>query len=367
MKYYEHSFEDYINAVKTKNIHPELETVFNALPNNIYQLENMIIYGPSGVGKYSQTINAISKYSPSNMKYQTKITINPDKQPYTFRISDIHYEIDMSLLGCNSKTLWHEIFYQIIEIISVKTNKIGIIICKNFHSIHSELLDIFYSYIQEYNHSQSNLFIKFIIITEHISFIPYNISNNFHTIKVGRPSEDNYRFLIQNKCNNIQLNNNNINNFIKRINISNPIFQNNISNNSNTLDIDLSGITNIKELYYFNLLDKYENKQDIPLDIFDIICNKIINNIINIKKSNFIDIREDLYNILTYNLDATECIWYIITYFINNNYIDGSRVSNIINQTYIFLKYYNNNYRPIYHLESIVFYIINNIYEFNEE
>ena len=69
----------------------------------------------------------------------------------------------MSLLGCNSKTLWHEIFFQLVDIISVKQNKIGIIVCKNFHTINSELLEIFYSYMQQYNMKNSNILIKFIM------------------------------------------------------------------------------------------------------------------------------------------------------------------------------------------------------------
>ena len=57
----------------------------------------------------------------------------------------------MSHLGCNSKILWNEIFMQIVDIISVKSEKIGVVICKNFHMIHGELLEIFYSYIQQYS------------------------------------------------------------------------------------------------------------------------------------------------------------------------------------------------------------------------
>ena len=96
----------------------------------------------------------------------------------------------MSLLGCNSKIIWHEIFNQIVDIISVKQEKIGFILCKNFHLIHSELLDIFYSYIQHFNHSQANVFIKFIIISEHISFIPNKIQNICQVLQIGSPTKE---------------------------------------------------------------------------------------------------------------------------------------------------------------------------------
>ena len=48
-------------------------------------------------------------------------------------MSDIHFEIDMELLGCNAKTLFNELYYHIIEIFSTKEGRNGIILCKNFH------------------------------------------------------------------------------------------------------------------------------------------------------------------------------------------------------------------------------------------
>jgi len=39
-------------------------------------------------------------------------------------------------------------------------------------------------------------------------------------------------------------------------------------------------------------------------------------------------------------------------------------MSEIMLKTYSFLKYYNNNYRPIYHLESYLFYLMRIIHGF---
>ena len=52
------------------------------------------------------------------------------------------------MLGCNAKGIWHDIFTHFNDMINAKSNKVGFIICKNFHEIHNELLDIFYSYMQ---------------------------------------------------------------------------------------------------------------------------------------------------------------------------------------------------------------------------
>jgi hypothetical protein len=147
----------------------------------------------------------------------------------------------MSLLGCNSKLLWHEIYTQIIDIISAKTDKSGIIVCKYFHEIHSELLENFYSYMQQNN--AISIDIKFIIITEELSFISDNILNCCEIINIGRPSKTNYNKCLKNKL---------------------PI------------KFNLENITNIKTLNLFN--------EELMLP-YKMICNKIIDNMTKINES----------------------------------------------------------------------------------
>ena len=62
----------------------------------------------------------------------------------------------MSLLGCNSKVLWNDIYNQITDVVSMRADTTGIILCKYFHKIHSELLDIFYSYMQSQSFNKIN-------------------------------------------------------------------------------------------------------------------------------------------------------------------------------------------------------------------
>jgi len=325
MKYYETHYEEYVSSVNKMNLHPEILPIVKTLPNEIDKLTNIIFYGASGVGKYSQSLYLMKKYSPSDLKYEKKITIQTEKQEYNYKISDIHFEIDMSLLGCNSKILWNEIFLQIIDIVSVKHNKTGIILCKNFHLIHSELLEIFYSYMQQYNSIYSNIKIFFFILTEQLSFIPTKILNVCHLLRIQRPSKDLYNKLYNN-------------------------------NSTELLDtISLESIVNIKEIRSFHLI---KDSNNIPKDVFNTICDSIIEWILVPDKIEFTNFRDVLYDILTYNLDVAECIWYILTYFINNNHLNSKNITDILIQSYYFFKYYNNNYRPIYHLESIIFYII---------
>jgi DNA replication protein DnaC len=68
MKFQETHFEEYINAItKQINIHPKLEKIYSHFPSSIDKLGNLIFYGPSGVGKYSQMLYSIKRYSHSDL------------------------------------------------------------------------------------------------------------------------------------------------------------------------------------------------------------------------------------------------------------------------------------------------------------
>lgn len=366
MKYYETTYDEYLTSVEQYNLHHELNDIYNKMPKCINKFDNTIIYGAPGIGKYSQTLKILKKYSGSDLKYDKKITVQNDKNQYTFRISDIHYEIDMSLLGCNSKTLWHDIYLQIVDIISVKSEKIGIIVCKNFHKISSDLLEVFYSYVQQYNDS-STIQLKYIIVAESISFIPSNIINAFRRIQIKRPEMEKYNGLLMH---NQQLQTTIIgpHDFIRRINSivdsKNPQIPNKGEACKQLLNrISHTNILNLKEMHALKLV---KNETELPNDVFNIICDTIIKEITSIDKVSFTGFRDALYDILTYNLEVAECIWYILMDLIVNEKIMEKDISDIMTKTHSFLKYYNNNYRPIYHLENMLLYITSKIHNYNE-
>lgn len=314
MKFFETHYDEYINNVKKNNLHTKLIKYYSKFPKSLENLGNLIFYGPSGVGKYSQFLYSIKKYSVSDLKYEKRISLTYEKKQYFFKISDIHYEIDMSLLGCNSKALWNEFFNQVVDILSAKEHKNGIILCKNFNNIHSELLDNIYSYFQD-NNSKS-VSIKFILLTDSVSFIPDTILNCCEIINVSRPTRVSY-----NKC------------------LSKNILQN----------VNINSITNIKCLY--------DNSEDIFVP-HRLICDKIICSMLNIKGLNYVKFRDILYDIFVYNLNMYDCVWYILVSLSSRNSFPPEETSSILLKTYKFFKFYNNNYRPIYHLESYLFYLI---------
>lgn len=319
MKFYDTHYDEYIKSNEEVNLHPNLLSIYKKFPNSLKELKNIVFYGPSGVGKYTQMLSAIKKYSPSKLKYEKKISITYNKNTYFFKISDIHFEIDMSILGCQSKMLWNEIYNHIVDIILARNENTGIIVCKYFHDIHSDLLDIFYSYMQTL--TNSSIEIKFILLTEELSFIPDNILNCSYVINVARPSKTLYNNIIKHK-NPTKLNKN----------------------------IKLNEITNIKNIYA---------SIDQLMCPHKLICDNVIENIIETKTNlQLLSLRDKLYDIFIYNIDVTDCIWYILEKLLNDNYLKSEDINGILIKTYTFLYYYNNNYRPIYHLESFILYLI---------
>ena len=214
MKYLETSFVDYINAVKKKNFHKNMVPFFESMTNNISELSNLIFYGPSGVGKYSQMLNFIKRYSPTELKYERKITYKyNNKYDYTFKVSDIHFEIDIELLGCNAKILFNNLYYHILDVCNTRQRINNIIVCKNFHKIHTELLENFYSYMQSIEHKNLNLI--FIFLTEQVSFLPSIILKRTKIISFSKPTLSNYKKITKNK-ELTDININNLKNMLKK-------------------------------------------------------------------------------------------------------------------------------------------------------
>ena len=314
MKFLETTFSEYVSSVKKNNLHKELLPIYKCFPDEMKDLSNLIFYGPPGTGKYTQALYSIEKYSSSGLKYERKINISVQKkQQYLFNISDIHFEIDMDLLGCNARIVWNDIYHHILDILATRSNPCGIIICKNFQNIHSELLDVFYSYMENLNHI--NIKLVYILITEQISFLHENILKSSKIIPVIRPKKTSYQKIMKNKDNTF------------------------ISN------IDFKKIKNIKNIHS-------EIKQ--LSQPHEIMCKRIINQLNNYKDLNYMLLRENLYNLFIYQLDINECILFILFYYIQKNEINKENIFYIFQKLPPFLKYYNNNYRPIYHLESFI-------------
>jgi replication-associated recombination protein RarA len=285
--------DKFIDYLHSSTLHPLIQQL--QFPP-VDKFQHLILYGPPGIGKYTQMLNIVKTYSPSQLKSEKKLLINTEN-PFYIKISDIHYEVDMDLLGCNSKPLWNDIYTHIQEIIQSKyTNKHGIIVCKNFHNINHELLDIFYSYMQSS--------IKYIFLTEAVSFLPITILSKCKVLSMPRPSTETYR-----ACLNVPIP---------------PVIKNIKNVIHNQPDINASLAMSLKLKHAITTLDFTMS-----------------------------DLREDLYNILIFNLGVEKICFYLLTEVGTH-----SDKPTMIKETILFLQLFNNNYRPIYHLEKYVYSLI---------
>lgn len=313
MKKIHQTYDDYCNFDDDTDLH---NVPYHKYSNfeSFDTFQNLIIYGPNGIGKYTQALKILKKYSPSNLKYERKCTFDYNKDSYSFKISDIHLEVDLDMIGCQGKLLWHEIYSKYVDILMSRQLKKGVILCKNFQNVHSELHDTFYSYMNNSNINQ-NFQMKFILLTNCVSFINNNILMNSSILSLSRPSKARYQKLTTKKITTNKINN----------------------------------IKNIK----IGLFDD---------DSYIKLCDVLVNFLLDYENFEIATLRDHIYDLLIYNLDVYNCIWYINKRLSTNaNY--GNNQHDIMMTTISFLRLYNNNYRPIYHLENYFIYLLNILHE----
>jgi hypothetical protein len=112
----------------------------------------------------------------------------------------------------------------------------------------------------------------------------------------------------------------------------------------------LDTITNIKALKsnMTELTEPHEN-----------ICNCIVDIILSPDAQLKYDaLRERLYDILTYDINIQECVWSILRRLLQEGSLSPEMMDDIMIRTYTFFQYFNNNYRPIYHLENFVLLLV---------
>jgi hypothetical protein len=368
MKFFETHFNEYVKKVEEFSLHPIIKKTINTFPCDIQSLPSIIMYGPSGVGKYSHALYMISRYSPSHLKYEKRIAVAYNKDTFFIKISDCHFEVDMSLLGCNSKHLWNEIYNQIQDIVSSRSNTTAFVMCKNFHRIHSELLETFYSYMSD------NL--TFVILSEHVSFLPDNILHRCKLIPFKRPTATMYNKCLFPTATHVSsggsgvggTGSGGINKKIGKHIVLAASEGKSAPSLSHTIDsiketpIRLTGkypletITNIKALK--------SNMTELT-DPHETICNCIVEIILSPQvQLKYEILRERLYDLLTYDINIQECVWFILRRLIINRSLLPEMMDDIMIQIYTFFQYFNNNYRPIYHLENFVLLLVCKIHGF---
>jgi hypothetical protein len=146
-------------------------------------------------------------------------------------------------------------------------------------------------------------FLKFVILTEHISFIPENIINACRVIGLKMPAISSLQ------------------SFVKK--------------------------TIKKEAHIVNLKDAHGRFKELA-EPHSMICNKIIK-MLTTDDVDFLKLREYIYSLFILQYDIPECVWYVVKNLITSGDVNGI---DVLSKQYEFYYLYNNNYRPIYHLEK---------------
>tara|TARA_Y100000389_G_scaffold66464_1_gene62559 strand:- start:77 stop:937 length:861 start_codon:yes stop_codon:yes gene_type:complete len=251
---YKNNYKTLIDNNKTKK---SLEFIIN---NKLY---NLIIYGAPGSNKYVTALKYIQQFSESKLEYDKKLILTTSKTEHIIKISDIHYEIDFQQIKYNSKILFNDIYNNIVNnIILYSKNNVGIVLCRNFHEIDNELLEIFYSYMQKI--INQNYKVYFILLTESISFIPNNIK------KI---------------CNKIYLN------FIEKNKINDKLIYNHYYRLCDSIVLDISCKSNHKKIKNIrnNLYDTLIYNYNVSNIFYDVICILIEKNLLKTIDFKFIE------------------------------------------------------------------------------
>jgi hypothetical protein len=286
------------------SFHPYLEEENPILQTtDINELSNIFFYGKRGIGKYYNSLQFIKRFSPSKLKYNKKMYINEE---YYIKVSDIHFEIDMSTLGCNCKILWNNIQKQIINSMEFSKLDRAIILCKNFQDINKDLL-----------RNLKNIMLKkcvYIFLAEHINFIPNVLVQTSHIVSMRKVKKTQLNSFFKYTKNN----HNDIDNLVS-------YNHKNIKNNHN--------ITYLDHKYITNIITYLEDNTDFT----------------------YLELRERIYKLLIFQCNIDECIWYFMKYYIKK--YSNMNVNDLLIEMYNFFMFFNYNYRPIYHLENIILYI----------
>ena len=181
--------------------------------------------------------------------------------------------------------------------------------------------------------------IYFILVTEHISFLPNNILDHCSILRVKRPSVDDVcSCCVVNKQKGGAIK------IVRELG-----------------EQSMQHLMNLKEIYSFSLLDSAD---DIPKDHFNMVCDALIQEMTKIMNGTegapLTQFRDLLYDILIYNLDGMECIWYIYCHFVKEGFLvlDSPENRNAMYKLMTIFKQFGNNYRSIFHLENAVFTIL---------
>lgn len=163
--------------------------------NRRFPMSNYLIYGGLSHENYAVACEIISEHSPTRAKYVRSLRVQFQKKEVLIPMGDTHFEVDIHTLGSSAKYIWTHIMQQIRDIVVLRTSPVAFVVCKNFHCISNEMLELFTSNVREtsmreYATRHRSTRIYYIVLVQNVSFFPRPFLARFYR---HRSSTDQFR------------------------------------------------------------------------------------------------------------------------------------------------------------------------------
>lgn len=311
--------------------------IFKKIKDN---MNHQLIYGLNGCGKYTiikTYINHMFNYDNKvyNLKNHTiELIFNGNKIDFTVLASPYHFEINCE--DFNDKRLVNQFIKSVANTNNISNNKNKIIIVR-----HIELLTIEYQWMLRRTVEKLYKTCKIIFISNHISRIDSSISSRCVCLRIESPSDIEIKNILYDIIDSYKLNVNE-----KQLEYIIKVSQRNLKTAILLLEYSTSNKNFIKPTLHHlipvhNIISKINQ------------CNT---------PNNIREIRENLHDIILYDINLDLLQIHLLDNFIINKDISSFKKNKIISV----IKDINNKiifgYKKLYHLESLItkIAIINN-------
>lgn len=300
---------------------------------NINTINNIILYGKNGSGKYTFAKCILYKLFGKDIYKTKKIILKlEDKNLKDISIiaSSYHYEIYLNDYLLNNKKSLISIIRELCETKNINNDNYKFILIKNADFICKETL-IKIKNISETYYSTC----KFIFTTNSTSILSKYLKGLFEFIRVPCPSIDEIKQYLKDIC------------FLEKIIYDDKIIEYLIEKSGKNMNV---------LMYLFEM--SYPNKEYKPQEnIINIKLDKLIKHINSKKIENILIIRKELYDILANNINKIYIYKYIVNSYLYQD-ISHNHKAKIVEAAATFQHRSCDAYRETIHLEGFLIKIM---------
>lgn len=329
MYYYKNNKPICLNDVKhnKKSI-----TVLNQIKTN---MNHLLIYGLNGSGKYTiikAYLNHMFDYDNKiyNMKDKIiELSFNGTKTDFKVLASPYHFEINCE--DFNDKRLVNQFIKSVACTNNISNNKKKIIIVK-----HIEHLTIEYQWMLRRTIEKLYKTCKIIFISNHISRIDSSISSRCICLRIESPSDDEIKDILSEICDK-----HSISISSKQLNYILKVSQRNLKTALVLFEYSMYTQSPKPTLYHIQPI----------IDIIDKVYKSSAPRHVK-------EIREQLHNLLLYDVNLNLFQTHLLDFFIMNKEISEYKKEKVISVITNINRNINFAYKKLYHLETLVTQII---------